>query len=269
MIVLWNLTTFERVHVLDGSKDCMSVAFSPDGKLVAGGHEQRGARLWDSESGSEVTTLFDPVREDDGHIGSIQFSSDSQRVIYGNGRRARIWDVAQEKVLLRMLNRQHRIEVVSVHPTLSSLATAGDNGVIAIWDTKSGELERRIEFDPQTDPFEVSTNILQVGFTPDGRLLACVDLNDNVRLFETKAYNLAGVLRAPLCRSFGFSADSKLIALEGTTVRIHDVQSRKLLGELPEGRLPQFSPDGRLLVTTGTNFDVNVWDLAVVLPNLR
>jgi WD40 repeat protein len=95
MIVLWDLAMLKPVHVLDGSKDCMSVAFSPDGKLVAGGRLQRGARVWSVTTGLETATLYDPIRLDDGQAHSIQFTSDSKKLVYGFDARCRIWDIAR------------------------------------------------------------------------------------------------------------------------------------------------------------------------------
>ncbi len=67
-----------------------SVVISPDGHLIATGHEDKTARLWEANSGKAVRIL----RGHDAGVTSIAFSPDGKRLLTGSlDQTARLWDV--------------------------------------------------------------------------------------------------------------------------------------------------------------------------------
>ena len=68
-----------------------SVAFSPNGRLIVSGSDDRSVMLWDAASGALVRTLK-------GHsegVGSVAFSPDGRLVVSGSDDRTVIlWDAA-------------------------------------------------------------------------------------------------------------------------------------------------------------------------------
>jgi WD40 repeat protein len=67
------------------------VAFSPDGKQVVSGSEDKTVWLWDAATGTALQTLK-------GHsysVNSVAFSPNGKQVVSGSGdKTVRLWDAA-------------------------------------------------------------------------------------------------------------------------------------------------------------------------------
>lgn len=89
-VVVWDLKTHKKKHVLTGFKDRLSaVAFSPNSKLLATGcWGKPGVRVWDMATGKEI-----PLPNTEGNdVRSVAFSPDGKWLAAG------YWDKTQTKV---------------------------------------------------------------------------------------------------------------------------------------------------------------------------
>src|ERR1700691_3837327 len=69
------------INVLRGHKDSiLSVAFSPDGKQIVSGSDDKSIRVWDAETGEMVSGPFEGYTDG----VSVAFSPDGKRIVSGS-----------------------------------------------------------------------------------------------------------------------------------------------------------------------------------------
>lgn len=158
-----------------------SVCFSPDGKCLATGAEDRQIRIWDIGK-KKVKHLFSGHKQE---IYSLDYSKDGRIIASGSGdKTVRIWDVENGQ-LLHTLYTSPGLEHGPSEAGVTSVSISSDNRLVAagaldtlvrVWDAQTGKQLERLK--------SHKDSIYSVSFAPDGKSLVSGSLDKTLKLWD-------------------------------------------------------------------------------------
>ena len=121
MAQIFNVTTGERVCTLkdpaipkgNGAPDLYirTVCFSPDGKFLATGAEDRNIRIWDITS-QTIAKTFQGHAQD---IYSLDWSRDGNEVVSGSGdRTVKVWNATTGECLRTLVHEPESVPAAAI-----------------------------------------------------------------------------------------------------------------------------------------------------------
>ncbi|RCH81601.1 proteinral transcription repressor [Rhizopus stolonifer] len=182
---IYNTMLSTRVAVLrdetagrDGDLYIRSVSFSPDGKYLATGAEDRKIRIWEIAK-PHIRCVLQGHEQD---IYSLEFSRDGRILVSGSGdRTTRIWDWMESTCLhVLRINEVDQsdpgVTSIAISPDSRLIATGSLDKIIRVWDAMNGQLLERLEGHKDS--------VYSVAFMPDGKTLVSGSLDKTLRLWQ-------------------------------------------------------------------------------------
>jgi WD40 repeat protein len=247
----------ERAALKGHVTDVRSLAFSPDGKILASGaygEKSTGnqfvglIKLWDPSTGKETATLTEHADS----VLALVFTKDSKGLISGSGdKTVKVWDLSTKKVTRTLKGHTNVVYALALSSDGKTLASGSYDRTVKLWDLTTGKEVRTLKGH--------TGEVMALAFSPDGSVLASSSMDKTIKLWNVETGKELVTLKGhkDWVISLAFKPDGKTLASGSAdqTIKLWDPdkgeEQTTLKMATQQGVHVAYTSDGKTLVSGG------------------
>ncbi|MFS0519153.1 NB-ARC domain-containing protein [Nostoc sp. UIC 10607] len=236
-----------------------SVAFSPNGKLLATGDTNNEIRLYQVVDGQQMLTC----RGHAGWVRSVTFSPNGDIMASGSDdQTVRLWNVSTGQCVANLQGHSSGIQSIAFSTNGHMLASSSEDKTVKFWDIDTGLCFKTLSVDDYS--------VWSIAFSPDGHTVVTGNDNHTLNLWDINTSRCIKIFEGHTNRvhSVTFSADGRILASASHdhTVKLWNVDTGQcyltLQGHTDSVHSVTFSLDGHIIASGSDDQTVKVWDVA-------
>lgn len=265
LIKLWGLHSGECLVARPRhTRGQASVAFNPEGTLLASGSNAGMLELWEvgGDAGLSYQKMLQAHRK---FVSTVAFAQHSRLASASYAGQVKLWDARSGKLIRAFQGYSRVISALSFSLASDRLVVGDTNGLVQLWDVASGSCLHSAQRHVGT--------IRRIAASPDDRMFAVGGDDQRITLWDSQTGQQVASLHGhtsivialaftptkPLL--FSGSADNEIRCWDLEALSPAPVSS--LFGVGPDMVTAlAVAPDGRTLASVHTNGAIWIWDVA-------
>ncbi len=241
-----------------------SVAFSPDGQLLATSDTKGEIKIWQVKDGKQLVSC-------QGHlhwVWAIAFTPDGRTLAsVADDYLVKLWDVNTGQCFRTLKGHTYSVNAIALSPDGRTLATSGQDTTIRLWDI--GDTNDATNSTASRILLGHDQRVWSLAFSPNGQVLVSGSEDLTIKLWDAAIGKCFQTLEghSKWVKAVAFSPNGQWLASGSYdfSIRLWEVstgQSLKTMqGHTNVVTAVTFSPDGQWLASSSFDQTLKLWDI--------